>query len=321
MKAIFISQHGETAGLKASDVEVPSIGADEVLVKVEAAGVNPSDVGSAMGRFPDAVLPRILGRDFAGCVVDGPPELVGTEVWGSGGDLGITRNGTYAEFVALPVAAVSRRPKNLSPDEAAVVGVPFVTAYSALVTLGALKKDECVIVSGAAGAVGQAAVQLAHARGARVVALVKDGSELSVADKVEAVSQFDRGNLKAVVDEATGGKGADLALNGVGASIFPAMLDALAVGGRQVIYSAVGGREFVIDILPFYRRQLSLLGLNTQFLDVTKSAEILNSLTPLFEAGALVAPTIDERFPLDRVADACARASSGKSGKVALVIG
>ena len=318
MKAIFIRQHGDTADLKASDVEVPAIGPDEVLVKVEAAGVNPSDVGSAMGRFPDAVLPRCLGRDFAGSVVEGPAELVGLEVWGSGGDLGITRNGTYAEFLALPASAVSRRPGNLSPEQAAAVGVPFITAYSALVTLGGLRQGECVIVSGAAGAVGLAATQLAHARGARVIALVKDSSELSIADSVEAVAQFDRGNLKAVVDEATGGKGADLALNGVGASIFPPMLDALGEGGRQVVYSAVGGREFVIDILPFYRRQLTLLGLNTALFDATQCARILDSLTPLFEAGAFTPPAIDESYPLDQVAEAYGRVSSGKSGKVVL---
>ncbi len=177
MKALYIQQHGDISSLKVSDVPVPSIKPGEVLVQVEAAGINPSDLGSVQGRFPHAVLPRIVGRDFAGTVVEGPAELIGKKVWGTGGDLGIDRDGTHAEYLAVPQSAISLRPANLSAEAAATVGVPFITAFSALVTLGEIKKGEWVIVSGAAGAVGQAAVQIAHARGARVIALLKNAKE------------------------------------------------------------------------------------------------------------------------------------------------
>jgi len=95
---------------------------------------------------------------------------------GHGGDLGISRDGTHAEYIVIPKQAVARRPKNLSVQEAAV-GVPFITAYSALVRLGQLKRGEHVIVSGAAGSVGQAAIQIARAKDARIIALIRDTSE------------------------------------------------------------------------------------------------------------------------------------------------
>jgi NADPH2:quinone reductase len=322
MKAIYIQQHGAIADLKVSDVPKPSITGDQVLVKIEASGINPSDIVSVEGRFPGSVLPRIVGRDFAGKVVEGPSEVIGTEVWGTGGDLGVSRNGTHAEYVAIPVQAVARRPKNLSAEEAAAVGVPFVTAFSALVRLGGLKTGEWVIVSGAAGSVGQAAIQLARANGARVVALIKDATQswVSQCDGVEAISRSDQEDLEAVARAATQGKGADLALNGVGSPILGSLLASLAVGGRQVLYSAAGGREFTLDILPFYKKQSVLMGLDTQKFDVTVCAGILNEIRPLFESNALKPPVIGQRYPLSEVVQAYSSVASGKSGKTVFVM-
>jgi NADPH2:quinone reductase len=272
MKAIYIEHHGAIEDLKVSEVPVPSIGSGDVLVKIEASGINPSDVGSVLGRFHAAVLPRVVGRDFAGKIVEGPADVVGAEVWGSGGDLGISRDGTHAEYVAVPRQAVTRRPKNLSAEEASAVGVPFVTAFSALVPVGQLKEGEWVIVSGAAGAVGQAAIEIARAKGAHVIALIKDGDARWVSESgaVRATAQSDLGDLNRVVREATNGKGADLALNGVGGSIFGTLLEALAVEGRQVVYSAAGGREFPLDLST----SRPSIGTNLPF-----SAWILRNLT------------------------------------------
>jgi len=323
VKAIYIQQHGAVADLKVSEVAKPSVSGDaEVLVKVEASGINPSDIVSVEGKFLGSVLPRIVGRDFAGTVVEGPAALIGTEVWGTGGDLGISRDGTHAEYVVIPAQAVARRPKNLSVDEAAAVGVPFVTAFSAMFRLGELKASEWVIVSGAAGAVGQAAIQLAHAKGAHVIALVKDTSERWVSENVgvEAIAQSDQGDLEAVVRQATKGRGADVALNGVGGPIFGYLLSSLAVGGRQVVYSAAGGREFALDILSFYKKQSVLLGLDTQKFDATFCAGILKEIGPLFESNALKPPVIGQRYPLSEVVQAYGGVASGKVGKTVFVM-
>ena len=168
MQALKIYQHGPASRLTAGEAPEPILGAGDVMVKIQAAAINPSDVISAEGRFPDSPLPRILGRDFAGIVVEGPKELMGKKIWGSGGALGISRDGSHAEFLAIPKSAVSVRPNNLSAELAAAVGVPFQTAWVALVERGAVKSGEWVIISGATGAVGSAAVQIAPAE-SRVV--------------------------------------------------------------------------------------------------------------------------------------------------------
>lgn len=322
MKAIYIQHHGAVSDLKASDVPVPEIKPGEVLVKVEAAGINPSDLAGVQGRFPHAVLPRIVGRDFAGEIVKGPAELAGAKVWGSGGDLGIDRDGTHAEYLALPRDAAAPRPRNLSAEEAAVVGVPFIAAFSALIKLGKVKEGEWVMVSGAAGAVGQAAIQLAQSKKARVVALIKDASDqwVSKLPAVEAVAQSDQGNLEAVVRKATNGRGADLALNGVGGSIFGSIQASLAIGGRQVVYSAAGGREFNLDILSFYRNEFSLFGVDTQKLNATRCAAMLKELAPLFESGALKPSSISERYTLLQATEAYGRVAAGGGAKVVFVM-
>ena len=320
MKALQIEQFGPPSeALKVVDVDDIPPGPEEVRVRIEAAGINPSDVGNVNGKFPVTRLPRIVGRDFAGTVVSGPEHLLGLPVWGSGGDIGFTRNGSHAEFINIPAAAVSRRPANVSAEEAAAVGVPFVTAWSAL-DLARFQPGEWVIVSGAAGAVGSAAVELVRARGGQVIALVRDEVESQKLDrgKVNAVAQSSRNDLEPVVREATGGKGADVALNGIGASVLPAFLNSLARGGRMTIYSvAFGGREATLDLFALYRKGHQLLGLDTVAIDVVQGAKILSQLRPLFESGRLSKPRITERYPLSDGPRAYDRVASA-NGKVVL---
>jgi len=208
MRALQIQRFGEpAAALKLVDIEQAPLREGEVRVRVRAAGINPSDVAAAKGAFPNATLPRVIGRDFAGEIVQGPPELIGLEVWGSGGDLGFTRDGTHAEMIDIPREAVSQKPQNLSMEEDAVVGVPFTAAHMALESTR-LKGGDWVIVTGAAGAVGSAAIELIHARGGFVISLVKDEHEASMLNraKVQAVAKSESGDLAEVVRQATNGE-------------------------------------------------------------------------------------------------------------------
>lgn len=321
MKALLIDRHGPYADLRPREAPLPIVQAGEVRVEVQAAGVNPSDVGSAEGRFAHARLPRILGRDFAGRVVEGPPEWLGAEVFGSGGDLGITRDGTHAEQIVLPAAGVARRPKNLSAEQAAAVGVPFVTAWLALVELGRVAAGETVVVSGALGAVGSAAVEIAAARGARVIALVRSVDQARRIDrnKIAGVASVEGGDLERVTREVTGGKGAELALNGVGAAIFQPLIEALAAGGRLVVYSAAAGRQAPLDLFDLYRRRLFVAGVNTGALEAADGARILADLAPQFESGKLVPRQPVECFPLESAATAYARVAAGSPAKIVLL--
>jgi len=104
----------DTLQLDCQNQSMPTISADEVVVQVMAAAVNPSDVKATLGIMPHAVFPRTPGRDFAGMVVAGPDALKGLKVWGSGGDIGITRNGSHARYLVLPVGAVKEVPKGIS---------------------------------------------------------------------------------------------------------------------------------------------------------------------------------------------------------------
>src|SRR5258707_14003664 len=146
---------------------------NEVLVEVRAAAVNPSDVKAATGLMPYAVFPRTRGRDYAGVVIDGRKELIGREVFGSSGDLGIRRDGTHATHLAVEADAVVDKPAAISWEEAAGIGVPFVTAMEGFRRAGIPKPGETVLVMGVNGKVGQAAVQIATWHGARAIGVVR----------------------------------------------------------------------------------------------------------------------------------------------------
>ena len=150
-----------------------SRGANELLIEVKAAAVNPSDVKAATGLMPYAVFPRTPGRDYAGFVIDGPADWIGREVFGSSGDLGIRRDGTHATHLAVETEAVVEKPRNISWEEAAGIGVPFVTAMEGFGAPACRQADETVLVMGVNGKVGQAAVQIASWHGARVIGVVR----------------------------------------------------------------------------------------------------------------------------------------------------
>jgi NADPH:quinone reductase-like Zn-dependent oxidoreductase len=147
--------------------------ANELLIELKASAVNPSDVKAATGLMPYAVFPRTSGRDYAGVVIDGPEGWIGRGVFGSSGDLGIRRDGTHATHLAVEADAVVEKPKALSWEEAAGIGVPFVTAMEGLRRAGIPKSGETVLVMGVSGKVGQAAVQIATWHGARVIGFVR----------------------------------------------------------------------------------------------------------------------------------------------------
>ena len=147
--------------------------AGEVLIEIKAAAVNPSDVKAATGLMPYAVFPRTSGRDYAGIIIDGPSDAIGREVFGSSGDLGIRRDGTHATHLAVEADAVVEKPKGISWEEAAGIGVPFVTAMEGFRRAGIPTKGETVLVMGVNGKVGQAAVQIASWHGAGVIGVVR----------------------------------------------------------------------------------------------------------------------------------------------------
>jgi NADPH:quinone reductase-like Zn-dependent oxidoreductase len=322
MRALRIDRTGSLDVLTVRDVADPQPRENEVVVRVEAAGVNPSDVGIALGRFPQLVLPRTLGRDFAGIVVDGPLHLRGMPVWGTGGgELGLTRDGAHAQTLVVSADAVAQRPSEFSAEGAAAMGTPFLTAWSSLVDLGRLSAGEWVVVSGAAGSVGTASVQIAKALGAHPIALVRSSDDVSELETigVDAIVRSDRDDVGARVNELTSGSGAQLATNAVGAPIFAALVDALGKGGRMVIFSAAGGKTVQFDLFQFYRKRLSFYGLDTASFPLDRVGAILRQLDPVLASRKLREPKIAGRYPLENAREAYERVNAGGGGKVVIV--
>src|SRR2546423_2111519 len=170
MKALRFQATGDLANLTLAELPTPAPRDGEVLVRVKAAGLNRSDVSNVRGGHPYATLPRTPGRDFSGIVERGPAAVLGKAVWGTGKELGFTRDGSHAEYLVLPADGVALKPERLSFAEAASCGVPYVTAWHAL---AGLKRGERILVIGAAGAVGTAAMHLARTRGVEAIGAVR----------------------------------------------------------------------------------------------------------------------------------------------------
>jgi NADPH:quinone reductase len=284
--------------------------ANEVLIEVKAAAVNPSDVKAATGLMPYAVFPRTPGRDYAGLVIDGPADWIGREVFGSSGDLGIRRDGTHATHLAVEADAVVEKPKNLSWDEAAGIGVPFVTAMEGFRRAGMPKKDETVLVMGVNGKVGQAAVQIATWNGARAIGVVRkneayEGHTNSTVEVIDASAT----DVATRVRELTDGKGAGIVFNTVGDPYFQAANKSLAVRGRQILIAAIE-RVVPFNILEFYRGQHAYFGIDTLGLSSIATGAVLRELGPGFASGHL------KPFPI--LQDAIYRLEDAKHAFVAV---
>jgi NADPH:quinone reductase len=261
--------------------------ANEVLIEIKSAAVNPSDVKAATGLMPYAVFPRTPGRDYAGLVIDGPAGWIGREVFGSSGDLGIRRDGTHATHLAVEADAVVEKPAGLSWDETAGIGVPFVTAMEGLRRAGMPTKAETVLVMGVNGKVGQAATQIASWRGARVIGVARKSEpyEGHTSSKVEVIDAS-AADVAARVLELTGGKGADIVFNTVGDPYFQAAHKSLALRGRQILIAAIE-RIVPFNILEFYRGQHTYVGIDTLGLSSTATGAVLRELGPGFAGGHL----------------------------------
>jgi NADPH2:quinone reductase len=315
MKALRFNAYGQPDVLRLEEIETPVPAAGEVLVKVVAAAINPSDVKNVAGLF-SASLPRTPGRDFAGTVVSAGA-WQGREVWGSGAGFGVVRDGAQREYLCLPEAWLSAKPANLTLAQAATVGVPFVTAWAALMRAGTLQPGETLLVTGSSGAVGRAAIQIAKWQGARVIG-VGNPAQRSQADLLLDARSPD---WLAAARAATEGRGADIVFDIVGGPLFETALQALRQGGRQIAIASAGSRRVEFDLLDFYHQQLQLIGVDTMKLTGPEIAAILDALRPGFEAGVLT-PATHQGWSPERAAEAYGIVAAGHAAqKQVLVFG
>jgi NADPH2:quinone reductase len=255
----------------------PELDADEVLVRLEASAIGHHDLGVAAGVLPLAQpLPYIPGLEGAGRLADG------TLVRVYGGGLGMTRQGTWAEQIAAPPAAIVPVPQSLSPELAAACGSTANTAWAALHDLGGVGDDETVGVTGATGSVGSLVVQLAGDR--RVVT-------------------WSRGHNEEDLEEPV-----DLLIDTVGGPDLPRRLRAVRRGGRAVLVGYTAGERIELDLPALMHADVALLPLNMRRRRVPPN--ITAALLEDFASGRLTLRL--EALRLDEVERGIARLLAGR---------
>ncbi|SEI65042.1 quinone oxidoreductase family protein [Paraburkholderia diazotrophica] len=318
MKAIQFKSFGGPEVLDYVDVPTPAVDSESAIVQVKAASVNPSDVKNLSGHFAHTTLPRIPGRDFSGVVVEGPADWIGADVWGTGGDIGFTRDGTHAQFIKIPAAALSRKPHSLTHEQAAAIGVNFVVAWLGVIDYAQLVAGETVAVIGASGGVGGAVVQIAKSRGCRVIAVDRrePDADSPAGRLIDHYVPIDDNAARRVKELG----GADVVYDAVGGVAFETALKLAKWRGRVVEISATGKRRVDFDLIDFYHNETQLFGADSAKLGVADSARMMTELASVFESGRLQAPSIAHNFALEQARDAYAAVAGGTRGRVVIAM-
>jgi NADPH2:quinone reductase len=316
MKAMRFHDYGGPEVLTIEEVDVPRLGPGESLVEVRASSVNPSDLANVKGAF-GASTPRVPGRDYAGVVVDGSSDWIGKEVWGASPGLGVDTDGGHAEHLIVKTASLAEKPSEISMEEAATFGIPYLAAWGALVTAGEVKAGETVLITGAAGAVGDAAIQIAHWKGATVVGVDLADGPTGADTYIQSVGQDITPAVRAATD---GGHGVDLALDAVGGSMFEPSLRSLRTGGRQIAIAAAGGmRRVEFDLVEFFHGLNHLIGVDTNAYSATEIAQIMQQIAEGVRAGNL-RPRPVQTWTLDNSAEAYKTVAAGPGASRHIIV-
>lgn len=304
MKAVRIHEYGGPAVLIYEDVPVPEPGPTQILVRVAAASVNPVDVAVRENRFPTPKQPpKTLGSDGAGVVervgADVTAVKPGERVFFSG--LGVGSEGSYAEYALIAEAQAVLIPPELSFADAAALGMVFPAAFYALIKRGDLQAGETVLVQGAAGGVGSAAVQLAKARGARVLATVGDPAHAAYVRDLGADETIDyrHEDVVARVLELTERVGVDVVHELVISANLASDIQLVAKGGRIVCAGQGPAPEVTLPIGPALAKDVNLLFMNLNNAGRAGVAAIAREVAAMAAAGQ-VHPVIGATFPLSQ---------------------
>jgi NADPH:quinone reductase-like Zn-dependent oxidoreductase len=325
MKAIVIHEHGDESVLKLEDRPRPAFGADEVLVRVQAVGLNHLDIWVRRG-IPGVPYPLPL---IPGCETTGVVEEIGSAVRGvkpgdeivaapgvscgrcrecAAGDdhlcrfygiLGESRDGGCAEYIAIPSVNALPRPKNLSPEQAAAMPLVFLTAWHMLLGRAKVRAGETVLVHAAGSGVGSAAIQIARMHGAHVIATAGSADKLAKARELGAHETLDysTGDWVAEVRRLTGKRGVDIVFEHTGAATWDGSVRSLAKGGRLVTCGATTGHEVQVNLRLLFFKSLSLLGST-----MGSRAELIEILG--HAASGALHPVLDRVLPLAQAAEA-----------------
>lgn len=342
MKAVLFRQHGGPDKLSYEDLPIPTIGLDDVLVRVKACALNHLDLWVRQGNpaYP-MPLPHVLGSDVAGILEQVGSNVdsvtVGQRVFVSPGIscwkcehclagrdnfcrsyslLGAMMHGGYAEYVKVPFRNVLPIPENLSFEQAAAFPLVSVTASHMLFALAGLQHGETVLIMGAGSGVGMMAVQMAKLSGARVLTTVGSDDKIPKAVLLGADAVINHAKEKVAdrVKLLTEGRGVDVVIEHIGPEVWDSSLESLAKGGRLITCGATTGGDVKLNLRYVFSRQLTIKGsyMGTRA-ELVKAADMMGQ-------GRLIS-VIDRTFPLQQARAAQELMESRKFfGKIVLTV-
>ncbi|XP_070830371.1 quinone oxidoreductase [Chaetodon trifascialis] len=322
MKAIRVSEFGPPSVLRLrSDVAVPQPGRRQVLIRVHACGVNPVETYIRAGTYArKPTLPYTPGSDVAGVV-----ETVGEGVTAvKAGDRVFTTatvDGGYAEYTVAADDCVHKLPDALDFTQGAAIGIPYFTAYRALVHKGHAKPGETVLIHGASGGVGVAACQLSRALGLKVLgtAGTPEGMKLVLSNQAHLAFNHREEGYTDKIMEATEGRGVDVIVEMLSNVNLSKDLQMLAYGGRVVIVGSRGPVE--INPRDTMVKESSIVGVALFFATPEEKKECAALLSAGMESGWLL-PVVGSQYPLEKAAQAHHDIieSPGAAGKIVLTM-
>jgi putative PIG3 family NAD(P)H quinone oxidoreductase len=305
MKAILISQPGGSEVLTYADTPDPESQPDSLIVRVRATALNRADLLQRRGVYPPPPgASPILGMELAGEVETAVgPWRVGDRV------MALVTGGAYAQKAIVPPGLAMPIPGALSFEQAAAIPEAFLTAHLNLFTLGHLKAGETVLIHAGASGVGTAAIQLARAAGARIYVTAGSPEKLDRCRELGATItiNYKTESFAERVLAATGGHGADVILDFIGAAYWEANMQAIAPSGRLMMIGSMGGTRAELDLGMIMGKSLTVTGTTLRRYPMPLKTALVSEFAafalPRFEAGELY-PIVDSVFSLSQAAEA-----------------
>jgi NADPH:quinone reductase len=329
MKAWLLESLGGVDQLRLGEHPDPIPGDHEVVVDVRYAALNPADRYLAEGQYPARpIFPHILGRDGLGVVSRVGP---GVTRWNEGdralilrSEVGVTRAGTFAEKVAVPVASLAPVPEDWSEPQSAGAALVYLTAYQALTQWGSLPPRSNILITGASGGVGVASIQLAAALGHNVVSLSRGTAKRDALKKLGSAAVFDpndakwRQRVKDFLANKTHAK-VDLAIDNIGGALFGDLLDTLGNFGRVSVVGRLAGPVPQFNTASLLFRRIRIGGVFVGGYTPEESQQAWHAALELMSrTGAK--PIVDRVFGFDQLRAAFDRLAEGPLGKVVLAV-
>ncbi len=321
MKAFTVEAPGGWAGAALRDVPVPERRPGCALVEMHAVGLNPADNDQIFGRYPGGPQPPFIpGRDGAGVVLEadeGGRWKIGDEVVVLQSSTTDLAHGTLCEQQWLPAENLAPLPAGWTMADGAAAPLVYLTAYQALTIGGTLRPGNVVLVTGASGGVGVAAVQLGLALGTTVIALSRSAEkrERLLGLGLQHVFAPDDPDLKGAIRKATGRRGVDVVVETVGGPSLGQAVHLLDVGGRVGVVGVRAGIEGSVPIVPLMFKRCSLHGVLLTTESPESAQQAWRTIVELLQAHH-AEPIIAKRFPLTETAAAFQQLASDVFGKI-----